>query len=199
MSLSPTELSLQLWPQKAVGHPYGSQFSLGTSWHSGFSFHGPSKTSTCSSLQHFSLLQWRALVEHHCRQSSFRIVSHFQLHVPFHQFNQCWFPYLSICLCETSEHLESTNKNQGRYGCCMCTDVDDEWVPGTEGKSPSDQIKIFGVSLQPDCVLLQRHLSRCVPELLVCFSSADDSSRSSSSWDTLGQVCRHQPSCVNRH
>lgn len=64
-----------IWPQKRSGSPYGSQFSLGTSWHSGFSFHGPSKTSTCSSLQHFSLLQWRALVEHHCRQSSFRIVS----------------------------------------------------------------------------------------------------------------------------
>lgn len=79
--------------RSAVGHPYGSQFP----WeHHDVASHFmvPPRQALVPLCNISSLLQWRALVEHHCRQSSFRIVSHFQLHVPFHQFKQCWFPYL---------------------------------------------------------------------------------------------------------
>ena len=145
--------------RRAVGHPYGSQFSLGTSWRSGFSFHGPSKTSTCSSLQHFSLLQWRALVEHHCRQSSFRIVSHFQLHVPFHQFNQCWFPYLKYLLLWDLRGILRGQLKSGKIWDVACVLM---WMmngfQAQRGKSPSDQIKIFGVHSNQTVFAFQRHL-----------------------------------------
>lgn len=95
-------------------------------------------------------------------------------------------PTSSVCFCETSEHLERPIKIWEDMRCCMCTDVDDEWVPGTEGEKPFRPNQDLWCLLQPDCVCISEAFGVGVPELLVCFSSADDSSCSSSS--SLGHI-----------
>lgn len=110
-------------------------------------------------------------------------------------------PTSSICLCETSEHLERPIKIRKIWDVACVLMWMMNGFQAQRGKALQTRSRSLHCSLQPDCVCISEAFGVGVPELLVCFSSADDSSRSGSSlpWDTLGQVCRHQPSCVNRH